>query len=124
MRHLADPVPDFGPLFELPEREGPNITTARRFFEGPQEDVSGRREFRLAGQLADIFAVLRSGEWFTLEELSRKTDAPPASVSAQIRHLRKARWGSFVIDRRHVGGGLYEYRLALDANGKPLRRQR
>jgi hypothetical protein len=36
----------------------------------------------------------------------------PRSIHiAQLRHLLKERFGSHVIDKRHLGNGLYEYRL-------------
>lgn len=40
---------------------------------------------------------------------------PAASVSAQLRHLRKPRFGGFVVEKRPRGDrerGLWEYRLA------------
>ena len=38
--------------------------------------------------------------WLTLEELAKKTHFPEPSISAQIRHLRKADRGAFVVDKR------------------------
>ena len=38
--------------------------------------------------------------WMTLEELAKKTHFPEPSISAQIRHLRKADRGAFVVDKR------------------------
>jgi hypothetical protein len=38
--------------------------------------------------------------WVTLEELAGKTKFPPASISAQLRHLRKARYGGWTVERR------------------------
>ena len=55
--------------------------------------------------------------WVTLEELAGKTKFPPASISAQLRHLRKARYGGWTVERRRrtwVGEGLvWEYRLGV-----------
>lgn len=38
--------------------------------------------------------------WMTLAELTRKTRYPEASVSAQLRHLRKAANGGCVVENR------------------------
>jgi len=63
--------------------------------------------------------------WLTLHELARLTGYGEASVSAQLRHLRKPEYGGFVVDkqRRAVDevargevmrgelGPVWEYRL-------------
>ena len=67
---------------------------------------------RLTGQLLNVYAALRGGEWHTLHELSEKTGGSEASVSARLRDLRKPAFGSHVVDRRRrADGGLHEYRL-------------
>jgi len=38
--------------------------------------------------------------WMTLEELARKTHFPEPSISAQLRHLRKAEHGGFEVEKR------------------------
>lgn len=75
---------------------------------------------RLTGQLRRVFAAMRDGAWHTLDELSRATGDPAASVSAQLRHLRKVRFGSHQVDKRRRGeprAGLWEYRLVVRAHG-------
>ena len=66
---------------------------------------------RLAGQY---------NSWMTLGELAGKTKFPPASISAQLRHLRKPKYGSWKIDKRqrHSDGAaiLWEYRLGVAAS--------
>jgi hypothetical protein len=47
---------------------------------------------------------------------SATPDAPDAgyaqaSISAQLRHFRKERFGGQTIDRKHLGNGLFAYRL-------------
>lgn len=69
---------------------------------------------RLTGQLERIFNVIKDGQWRTLNAIEAETDDPPASISAQLRHLRKPRFGSHIIEKKHVGNGLYIYRLVLD----------
>ena len=68
-----------------------------------------RDAVRLSGQILRVFEVIRHGGWFTLEDIAVLAQAPPASVSAQLRNLRKARFGGFRIERRYEGEGLYMY---------------
>lgn len=73
---------------------------------------------RLAGQLLRVFNCMKDGAWRTLDEIHELTGDPHASVSAQLRHLRKERFGKHTIDKRHRGEpahGLYEYRLTVAA---------
>ena len=54
-------------------------------------------------------------QWVTLAELAGKTKFPPASISAQLRHLRKPGYGGWVIEKRRraweIDGVVWEYRL-------------
>ena len=60
-------------------------------------------------------------QWVTLEELAGKTKYPPASISAQLRHLRKAEYGGWVIAKRRrewvTEELVWEYRLAEGGKG-------
>jgi len=69
---------------------------------------------RLTKQIGRVYEALPWGEWLTLAEIEAKTHDPQASISAQIRHLRKERFGGYQIDkrRRTPDGGTWEYRLA------------
>ena len=40
------------------------------------------------------------GAWMTLAELARKTEFPEASISAQLRHLRKEEHGGWELMKR------------------------
>jgi len=84
-------------------------------FDGP--DYRRRFDYgRLTGQILRIYACMNDGRWRTLEEISSVTGDPPASISAQLRHLRKEKFGSHTIDKRARGErerGLWEYRLIL-----------
>lgn len=69
---------------------------------------------RLEKQIGRVFECMRDGNWRTLQEVHVVTLDPEASISAQLRHLRKDKFGNYVIERRHRGDrarGLYEYRL-------------
>lgn len=58
--------------------------------------------------------------WLTLDELAKLTQFPATSISAQLRHLRKPQYGSFLLEKRrreenevlrHDFGVVWEYRL-------------
>jgi len=96
-------------------------------FDGPAYSPEHDRD-RLTGQLRRIFEVMKDGEWRTLEEIREGTRTtfkmatgdPEASISAQLRHLRKPRFGSHTVLKRRRGGpksGCYEYRLLLPPDG-------
>lgn len=75
----------------------------------PEED-----EERLSGQILRIYDLMIDGHWRTLAEIEEITNDPPASISAQLRHLRKPRFGSYIVEKRPRGlrsNGLYEYRV-------------
>lgn len=82
-------------------------------FDGP--DVSPEDTKRLTGQLLRIYTVMKDGKWRTLAELEALTGDPQASISAQCRNLRKARFGAHNVERQRRSGGTYEYRLAVQS---------
>ena len=81
-------------------------------FDGPAESTEGEdNRIRLGGQLGDVYDLMSDGEWRLLRTIAQVTGHPPASVSAQLRHLRKARFGSYKVEKMHLGKGLYSYRV-------------
>jgi hypothetical protein len=73
--------------------------------------------------------------WLTLDELAKLTHYPQASISAQLRHLRKARYGGYTVVKRSRAvnaalradgmGTLWEYSVELVRRaGAPHRRNR
>lgn len=70
-----------------------------------------RDNARLTGQIKRIYSLMSDGKWRTLQEIEQETGDPQASISAQLRHLRKARFGGHTVKREHLGGGLYRYKL-------------
>lgn len=69
---------------------------------------------RLARQHERIRDLMLDGEWRTLDEIATLTGDPAASISAQLRHLRKDRFGGWLIEKRSRADrtkGLYEYRM-------------
>jgi hypothetical protein len=86
------------------------LFSARRDFDGETyaPPLDGRR---LGAQLQAVYNEMMDGGWHTLAAVAVATGASEASVSARLRDLRKARFGSFTVVRRRVAGGLHEYRL-------------
>ena len=51
--------------------------------------------------LCDVMLSAREFEtWLTLDELAKLTHYPPASISAQLRHLRKPEYGGYAVEKR------------------------
>jgi len=65
----------------------------------------------LSDQLDRVFSLMRDGQWRSLSDIEKATGDPPASISAQLRHLRKKRFGCFVVEKKHMDDGLYLYRV-------------
>jgi hypothetical protein len=71
--------------------------------------------------------------WLTLDELSKLTHYPPASISAQLRHLRKPQNGAYTVVKRcrtmnkamraEGFGAVWEYSV-LQERRVPVRRVR
>ena len=47
-----------------------------------------------------MLAAGKYGAWMTLRELGRLTRYGETSISAQLRHLRKAKCGGYVLEKR------------------------
>lgn len=67
-----------------------------------------------------LLSATECGSWLTLRELSQLTQFGEASISAQLRHLRKPKYGSYVVEKRVrrdaivrdlEHGAIWEYRL-------------
>lgn len=72
--------------------------------------------------LCDVMlSATQCDTWLTLEELAKLTQYPPASISAQLRHLRKLEFGGYEVEKRQRLSGrvlhgedfgtVWEYRL-------------
>src|SRR6266852_2661457 len=56
--------------------------------------------------LCDVMLSARQCEtWLTLDELSKLTHYPPASISAQLRHVRKPEYGGYAVEKRQRAAG-------------------
>jgi hypothetical protein len=97
---------------------------------GTAERVAGQSLRRRRLQRDVLREVMLSASecetWLTLEELAQMTGYPPASISAQLRHLRKPQHGGYriakrcrasermpmsCVDDRLTHGPVWEYRL-------------
>ena len=86
----------FGPTYD-PVKDGARIST----------QMERIRNFAL-----DQSSPLTLGEFKMALEKQHGTIFPEASISAQLRHLKKPRFGSYQLQkRRRDGAGLWEYRL-------------
>ncbi len=90
-------------------------------FSGPAY-VPDLDKARLSGQMVRVLILMMDGQWRTLAEIEAATGDPPASVSAQLRHLRKSRFGGHTVDKRRrgeAGRGLWEYRVITKTKETP-----
>lgn len=89
-------------------------------FDGVTYDPA-RDADRLRRQLGRVYEVMADGRWRSLWEISRETGDPETSISAQVRNLRKARFGGYVVERRlrtwQGHSGTFEYRLLVASKG-------
>jgi hypothetical protein len=88
-----------------------------KLFNGPAY-VPARDDERLLTQLERVLACLKLVNVpMSLREIQLWIEMrfgvtdPQASISAQIRHLRKDRFGGHTIERTHAGDGLFVYKL-------------
>ena len=79
-------------------------------FDGAVYDTS-RDLNRLTGQIKRVHEVMSDGNWHTLDWISECATAPHSSASAQLRNLRKPKFGGFEIEREYISNGLYKYRM-------------
>jgi hypothetical protein len=83
--------------------------------------VPGRDDDRLRGQQLRIWSLMCDGKFRTLGQIAAVTGDPEASISAQLRHLRKPRFGSFCVDKEYVDHGLFKYRVSLPASSQIIK---
>ena len=88
-------------------------------FDGP-EYIPERDWERLTTQVGRVFNCMRDKRWRTLREIAQATNDPEASISAQLRHLRKERFGHHTVNRKHVKNGLYRYQVIPTATQQEM----
>jgi hypothetical protein len=107
----------FGPAFEESsdrERVLTQLEVIRDVMLSAAEcaEAFALRPYRL---LWDPATLAENAGWMTLRELGELTNYGEASISAQLRHLRKKRFGGYIVDKRRRGlarHGAWEYRIA------------
>ena len=101
------------------------ITVTHKTARGRRRSMLRRRPLQRDILRDVMLSAAECDAWLTLEELGRLTSYPPASISAQLRHLRKRRHGGYHVEKRCrllpkrtagvdaivTRGPLWEYRL-------------
>ena len=82
----------------------------RAHFDGA-DYIENRDHARLSGQILRVYSLMQDGQWRTVDQIADVTGDPQTSISAQLRNLRKERFGSHIVERRYIASGLYEYRV-------------
>lgn len=101
-------------LFEQPTDEPPNDAE----FDGSDYESSMDRE-RLTGQLLRVWSAMSDGAWRTVDEVVAITGDGAVSVQSQLRHLRKERFGAYLVEKRQRSPGLWEWRVGAKGAGTP-----
>ncbi len=82
-------------------------------------DYQPRRDnTRLMHQHKLVFDLMKDAKWRSLKDIEYLIKQPQASISAQLRHLRKSRFGGHTLNKRYVNNGLYEYQLIVNESYK------
>lgn len=81
-------------------------------FDGSDYDHERDSE-RLTMQLTKIYNLMADGVFRTLGQIEKATGEPQASISAQLRNLRKSRMGGHCVNKKYLGNGLWEYQLIV-----------
>jgi len=104
-------------LFDQPPVIAPPLTSLT--FDGPAFDES-KDSARLSGQIERVWNAMKDGQWRTVDQIVALTGDPANSVQAQLRHLRKPRFGSYLVERRRATeSGLWQYRVGGRGEGVP-----
>jgi hypothetical protein len=104
-------------MTEQPDLFGLPKPAPARAFDGETYDPA-RDYQRLDGLIGRVFRLMADGQWRTLERIRDEAGGTEASVSARLRDFRKAKYGSRIVERKHLKNGLYAYRLLLEeSNG-------
>lgn len=95
------------------------MNTESPHFDGPDYSPALDQK-RLTGQILRIYNLMKDGVFRTLPEIKASTGDPEASISAQLRHLRKFKFGGHQVNKRRRGepkNGLFEYQLIVNDTG-------
>ena len=107
----------FGPVFDELRDRGRILTQMEviRDVLLSAAECAGQIARRSFARLLDMTQISAYEGWLTLREISDLTNYGEASISAQLRHLRKPHFGGYVVVKRRRGpaaNGAWEYRIA------------
>jgi len=74
---------------------------------------------RLSTQLERVRDyMIGHGGWHSIRAIASSTGDPEVSVAAQVRNLRKPRYGAHIVERKRLGG-VYVYHLRRRCDDDP-----
>lgn len=71
---------------------------------------------RLSKQIDRVHAIVSDGAWYAVSDVRQAIQRrfgvsdPENSIQAQLRNLRKSKFGGYAIERRRIGN-LWEFRM-------------
>lgn len=98
---MATQTKTFGPAYDI-KQDGARLDLQRDRIKGVMLGFSIRNRWITLSEIQDTL------------EASYEKRFPEASISAQLRHLRKAEFGGYVLEKRRRGpaiDGVWEYAL-------------
>lgn len=69
------------------------------------------RTQKLTGDLRRVYAIMQDGKTHLVSDIAKILNLPECSVSAQIRHLRKQKYGGYNVVRKSLTKGVSIYQL-------------
>ena len=72
---------------------------------------------RLTKQIYIIKDLMLKSGFVTLQDIENVTGFPQASISAQLRNLKKERFGGYILEKRRTENkesGTFEYKLSAN----------
>ena len=73
--------------------------------------VADRDNARLTNQIDKVRMYMENAGYLTVKQIAADLKQPEPSVSAQIRNLRKDRFGARTVNREYRGDGCYAFKL-------------
>ena len=101
-----------------PERNNMTLQELTNLRFDGSDYVRARDDLRLTGQILRVWSLMCDSRWRTLGEISVQIGDPESSVSAQLRHLRKERFGAHTVEKEYLADGLFSYRLIPNRQSK------
>jgi|TARA_Y100001951_G_C11250905_1_gene246312 biotin operon repressor len=101
-------LPDFGAQSSMfSEADNPH-------FNGP-DYIAKLDHKRLTTQKDRIKSLMIDGTWRSLSDIREALGYPEASISAQLRHLKKGKFGGYCLEKRRSKNqeGLFEYKISV-----------